>query len=60
MSAADTLTVMELRNEPAGGRYDELLAESTEALAYAANTLRGVRDRPPVPRRARAVGRGRR
>jgi two-component system, NarL family, sensor histidine kinase DegS len=45
MSAADTLTVMESRNEPAGGRYDELLAESTEALAYAANTLRGVRDR---------------
>jgi two-component system sensor histidine kinase DegS len=45
MIAADTLTLMESRSQPAGGRYDELLAESTEALAYAANTLRAVRDR---------------
>ncbi len=45
MSATDTLTPMESEREPAGGRYDELLAESTEALAYAANTLRAVRDR---------------
>jgi len=33
------------RGEPAGTRFDELHAESTEALAYAANTLRTIRDR---------------
>jgi two-component system sensor histidine kinase DegS len=33
------------RSEPAGTRFDELHAEAAEALAYAANTLRGVRDR---------------
>jgi two-component system, NarL family, sensor histidine kinase DegS len=33
------------RSEAAGGRYDELHAEATEALAYAANTLRAIRDR---------------
>jgi signal transduction histidine kinase len=45
MSAADTLSAMEAKGGPKVGRYDELLAESTEALAYAANTLRAVRDR---------------
>jgi two-component system, NarL family, sensor histidine kinase DegS len=33
------------RSEPAGTRFDELHAEATEALAFAANTLRTVRDR---------------
>jgi two-component system sensor histidine kinase DegS len=33
------------RGEPAGTRFDELHAEATEALAYAANTLRAIRDR---------------
>jgi len=33
------------RSEPAASRFDELHAEVAEALAYAANTLRGVRDR---------------
>jgi two-component system sensor histidine kinase DegS len=33
------------RSEPAGTRFDELHAEATEALAYAANTLRAIRDR---------------
>jgi two-component system sensor histidine kinase DegS len=33
------------RSESPGGRYDELHAEAAEALAYAANTLRAVRDR---------------
>lgn len=33
------------RSEPAGTRFDELHAETTEALAFAANTLRAVRDR---------------
>ncbi len=45
MIAADTLTPMDPNGGPAGGRYDELLAESTEALAYAANTVRAARDR---------------
>jgi signal transduction histidine kinase len=37
---------MELsRSEPAGTRYDELQAEAAGALAFAANTLRAVRDR---------------
>ncbi len=44
MSAADTLIAMDPSGPPAGGRYDELLAESTEALAYAANTVRAARD----------------
>ncbi len=33
------------RGEPVGTRFDELHAETAEALAYAANTLRAVRDR---------------
>jgi two-component system sensor histidine kinase DegS len=33
------------RIEPAGTRFDELHAQATEALAFAANTLRAVRDR---------------
>jgi two-component system sensor histidine kinase DegS len=33
------------RGEPAGTRFDELHAETADALAYAANTLRTVRDR---------------
>ncbi|MFN8629627.1 MAG: sensor histidine kinase [Chloroflexota bacterium] len=33
------------RNEPAGSRFDELHAEAAEALAYAANSVRSVRDR---------------
>jgi two-component system sensor histidine kinase DegS len=33
------------RSESTGNRYDELHAEAAEALAYAANTLRAVRDR---------------
>jgi two-component system sensor histidine kinase DegS len=33
------------RSEPAGTRFDELHAEAAEALAFAANTLRAVRDR---------------
>jgi two-component system sensor histidine kinase DegS len=33
------------RSEPPASRFDELHAEATEALAYAANTLRGVRER---------------
>jgi two-component system sensor histidine kinase DegS len=32
------------RNEQAGSRFDELHAEATQALSYAANTLRAVRD----------------
>jgi two-component system sensor histidine kinase DegS len=31
--------------EPAATRYDELHAEAAEALGFAANTLRGIRDR---------------
>jgi signal transduction histidine kinase len=43
---ADTLGAMDVpRSEPAGTRFDELHAEATEALAFAANTLRVVRDR---------------
>ena len=45
MSAADTLSPMDPHAGQTGNRYDELLAESAEALAYAANTLRTVRDR---------------
>ncbi len=33
------------RSEPAATRFDELHAQTTEALAYAANSLRAVRDR---------------
>jgi two-component system, NarL family, sensor histidine kinase DegS len=33
------------RSEPAGSRFDELHAEAAEALAYAANSVRAVRDR---------------
>jgi two-component system sensor histidine kinase DegS len=33
------------RGEPAATRYDELHAEASEALGFAANTLRGIRDR---------------
>ncbi len=33
------------RGEPANSRFDELHAETAEALAYAGNTLRTVRDR---------------
>lgn len=33
------------RSEPSGSRFDELHAEATEALAYAANSVRSVRDR---------------
>ena len=33
------------RNEATGTRFDELHAEAAEAMAYAANTLRAVRDR---------------
>jgi signal transduction histidine kinase len=33
------------RNEPAGSRFDELHAEAAEALAYAANSVRSIRDR---------------
>ena len=33
------------RGEPAESRYDELHAEAAEALGFAANTLRGIRDR---------------
>jgi two-component system sensor histidine kinase DegS len=33
------------RSEPAGTRFDELHAEATEAMAFAANTLRAIRDR---------------
>lgn len=33
------------RGEPAGSRFDELHAEAAEALAYAANSVRSVRDR---------------
>lgn len=33
------------RSEPAGSRFDELHAEAAEALAYAANSVRSVRDR---------------
>jgi two-component system sensor histidine kinase DegS len=33
------------RSEPTGSRFDELHAEAAEALTYAANTLRAVRDR---------------
>jgi two-component system, NarL family, sensor histidine kinase DegS len=33
------------RGEPTASRYDELHAEAAEALAYAGNTLRAVRDR---------------
>ena len=42
----DTLRAMDApRSEPASARYDELHAEAAEALAFAANTLRGIRDR---------------
>ncbi|HKF84175.1 MAG TPA: histidine kinase [Candidatus Limnocylindrales bacterium] len=33
------------RSDPASARYDELHAEAAEALRFAANTLRGIRDR---------------
>lgn len=33
------------RSEPAGSRFDELHAEAAEALAYAANSVRSIRDR---------------
>ncbi|MHB8960354.1 MAG: sensor histidine kinase [Candidatus Limnocylindrales bacterium] len=33
------------RSEPGGSRFDELHAEAAEALAYAANSVRSVRDR---------------
>jgi len=33
------------RNEPTGSRFDELHAEAAEALAYAANSVRSIRDR---------------
>jgi two-component system sensor histidine kinase DegS len=33
------------RSEPASGRYDELHADAADALSFAANTLRGIRDR---------------
>ena len=43
---AATLATMDTpRGEPATARFDELHAEATEALGYAANTLRSVRDR---------------
>jgi signal transduction histidine kinase len=46
MGAADTLRAMDgPRGEPAESRYDELHAEAAEALSFAANTLRGIRDR---------------
>jgi len=32
-------------SEPIGSRFDELHAEATEALAFAANSLRAIRDR---------------
>ena len=45
-----TLGTMDLpRSEPAGTRFDELHAEAAEALAFAANTLRAVRDRYRAP-----------
>ena len=44
--AADTLPAMDgTRGEPPASRYDELHAEATEALGFAANTLRAIRDR---------------
>jgi two-component system sensor histidine kinase DegS len=46
MAVTDTLRPMDVpRGEPAGTRFDELHAEAAESLAYAANTLRAVRDR---------------
>lgn len=33
------------RSEPSGSRFDELHAEAAEALAFAANSVRSVRDR---------------
>ncbi len=33
------------RSEPAGSRFEELHAEAAEALAYAANSVRSIRDR---------------
>ena len=33
------------RSEPTGSRFDELHAEAAEALAYAANSVRSIRDR---------------
>ena len=46
IGAADTLRAMDgPRGEPEESRYDELHAEAAEALGFAANTLRGVRDR---------------
>jgi two-component system sensor histidine kinase DegS len=43
---ADTLPLMDgPRVEPAAGRYDELHAEAADALGFAANTLRSIRDR---------------
>jgi two-component system sensor histidine kinase DegS len=33
------------RGEPAASRYDELHAQAADALGFAANTLRGIRDR---------------
>jgi signal transduction histidine kinase len=41
-----TLGAMDLpRNEPPGTRFDELHADAKESVAFAANTLRAVRDR---------------
>ena len=46
MAMADTLRAMDApRGEPAASRYDELHAEAADALGFAANTLRGIRDR---------------
>ena len=43
---ADTLRAMDApRGEPAASRYDELHAQAADALGFAANTLRGIRDR---------------
>jgi two-component system sensor histidine kinase DegS len=33
------------RNEPAGSRFDELHAEGVDAIGYAANSVRSIRDR---------------
>ena len=46
MAMADTLRAMDApRGEPAASRYDELHAQAADALGFAANTLRGIRDR---------------
>ena len=42
----DTLRAMDApRAESPASRYDELHAEAAEALGFAGNTLRGIRDR---------------